>query len=418
MPRKKVYASCEITDQEVRLVVLEIFEGRFNVLRVERVACDGVQNQKIIDEVGVVQAIQKASANATAALGYRIERVILAIPSVNVQRTNQKVHIQVEDGTKHIRLFHVQQGLNKAVQKKKSDDVELVNVGHITYIVDGQETRKMPVSEPLEEFYMNVEMIYADKETIYSYARCIEQANLEILDIYLDSYAIAQESAVQVKSFERPMIQLDLEANHCTLTLFDHGHLISSAVLDDGYRTFIRDLKEKYFLTDEVCFRLLQNVFAAYVDSEKDKIIYIEQQQDSRIEIGAHELTTSVVSNIKKWIHEVNETCEPILSQENCEYMLTGKGANISIFKHLTSEFSAKANVYSPSNIGARDGSFTCCMGMFYAYDDLNKIRHSNTISVNNNELGASIDSINHRSRQGEGGFTKRLKSVILSEEE
>ena len=37
MSRNKVYASCEIADQEVRLVILEIFEGRMNVLRVERV---------------------------------------------------------------------------------------------------------------------------------------------------------------------------------------------------------------------------------------------------------------------------------------------------------------------------------------------------------------------------------------------
>ena len=57
-------------------------------------------------------------------------------------------------------------------------------------------------------------------------------------------------------------------------------------------------------------------------------------------------------------------------------------------------------------------------MGMFYAFEDVNKIRHSNVISVNYNELGASIDSINHRSKNGEGGFTKKLKSVILSETE
>ena len=37
MRKKKVYATLEIADQEIRLIVLEIFEGRNNVLRVERV---------------------------------------------------------------------------------------------------------------------------------------------------------------------------------------------------------------------------------------------------------------------------------------------------------------------------------------------------------------------------------------------
>ena len=150
MSINKVYASFELADREVRLIVLEIFEGQFNVLRVERVTCDGIQNQKIVDETSVVQAIRKASNNANAALGYRIERALLAIPSVNVQHVEQRVHVQVEDGTKYIRLFHIQQGLNKAVQKKISDDVELVNIGRITYEVDGQISTKMPISAPVD----------------------------------------------------------------------------------------------------------------------------------------------------------------------------------------------------------------------------------------------------------------------------
>ena len=90
MSKKRVYASIEIADQEIRLVVLEIFESRYNVLRVESVACSGVQNQTIVNEANVVSAIRTAVTNAQAALGYRIERVLLAIPSVNVMRSNQK----------------------------------------------------------------------------------------------------------------------------------------------------------------------------------------------------------------------------------------------------------------------------------------------------------------------------------------
>ena len=95
MRKKKVYATLEIADQEIRLIVLEIFEGRNNVLRVERVHCSGVQNQKIIDEAAVVKAIQEACKNAQSALGFRIERVLLAIPSINVQRCSQKIHVQI-----------------------------------------------------------------------------------------------------------------------------------------------------------------------------------------------------------------------------------------------------------------------------------------------------------------------------------
>lgn len=418
MSRKKVYASVEIADREVRLAILEVFEGRINVLRVERVACQGGVDQKIVDEVKVVQALRDALNHAQAALGFRIERVLLAIPSVNVRRTSQRAHIQIEDGTKSIRLFHIQQGYSKVIQKKLGDDVELVNTNRISYRVNDEVFDKMPIDEECEDFYMDVDLLYADKTTIYSYVRCIEQANLEILDLCLDSYAIAQESAVQVKSEERNVVQLDLEANHCVLSLFADGKLMSCANLEKGYNSFIEELKTKYDLTDDVCFRLLQNIFTADEEDAGDVIVYIEQQEDRRVEISSKELMETCLPKIRSWIDEVNKACEPIIKQKKTLYVLTGKGADIAVMKSFMKQFNSDAEVYLPQSVGARNGAYVCCLGMIYAFDDINKIRHTEQTSPNNNELEASIDSIRQRSRSGEGGFTKKLKSVILTEED
>lgn len=416
MSKKRVYASIEIADQEIRLVVLEIFESRYNVLRVESVACSGVQNQAIVNEANVVSAIRTAVTNAQAALGYRIERVLLAIPSVNVMRSNQKVHVQIEDGTKSIRLFHIQQGYNKAIQKKLGDDVEFVNANRISYIVNGQETKKIPLSQTCEEFTMDIDLLYANKEMIYAYARCIEQANLEILDLCLDSYAIAQETAVLVQSNDRPIIQLDLEKDHCTMGFFTNGRLISCANLENGYNSFIEDITKKYRLSDEVGYRLLQNIFSGNEDENSDVIVYIEQKEDMRVEITAKELANVCLPKIRQWIANVNEACTPIVRQGNAKYVITGKGSNISVLKDMDKAFNAEALIYEEQSIGARDGSYVCGLGMAYAWQDINRIRHSDKISANNNELEASIDSINQQSKNGEGGFTKKLKSVILSE--
>ena len=416
MSKKRVYASIEIADQEIRLVVLEIFESRYNVLRVESVACSGVQNQTIVNEANVVSAIRTAVTNAQAALGYRIERVLLAIPSVNVMRSNQKVHVQIEDGTKSIRLFHIQQGYNKAIQKKLGDDVEFVNANRISYIVNGQETKKIPLSQTCEEFTMDIDLLYANKEMIYAYARCIEQANLEILDLCLDSYAIAQETAVLVQSNDRPIIQLDLEKDHCTMGFFTNGRLISCANLENGYNSFVEDITKKYRLSDEVGYRLLQNIFSGNEDENSDVIVYIEQKEDMRVEITAKELANVCLPKIRQWIANVNEACTPIVRQGNAKYVITGKGSNISVLKDMDKAFNAEALIYEEQSIGARDGSYVCGLGMSYAWQDINRIRHSDKISANNNELEASIDSINQQSKNGEGGFTKKLKSVILSE--
>ena len=416
MSKKKVYASLEIADQEIRLVVLEIFDGRYNVLRTENVECQGVKNQKIIDEANVVTAIRQAITNAQVALGYRIERVLLAIPSTNVQRNNQKVHVMVDDGTKKIRLFHVQQGYNKAIQRKVSQDVELVNANKILYILNGEETRKIPVSKECEDFYMDIDLLYADKDTIYSFARCVEQANLEILDLCLDSYAIAQEAAVLEQSYDRLMIQLDLEEEHCTISLFQKGKLLNTTTLESGYMAFIEDIQKQYKLSNKIAYRLLTNVFTGDVEKSKDMIVYIEQRDDQRIEITEKELVSAVVPKMKQWVTLIDKTCEPIVKSSKCRYLLTGKGSNITAFKDLEKDFNAEAKIYEEINMGARNGAYVCGLGMAYAWNDVNAIRHSDKISVNNNELEASIDTIRTKAKGEEGNFTKKMKNVILTE--
>ena len=98
--------------------------------------------------------------------------------------------------------------------------------------------------------------------------------------------------------------------------------------------------------------------------------------------------------------------------------MITGQGSNIPVLKDLDKSFNASAMIYQEQAIGARDGAFVCGLGMAYAWQDINRIHHDDRISANNNELEASIDSINQKAHTGEGGFTKKLKNAILAEEE
>lgn len=419
MSKKRVYAAIEIADQEIRLIVLEIFEARYNVLRTERVACSAVdKNQKIVDESAIVTAIRQAITNAQAALGYRIERVLLAVPSVNVMRSSQKVRVQIEDGTKHIRLFHIQQGFKNAIQKRLNEDVEFVNANKVSYEVNGQVSQKLPLNQECEDFIMDVDLLYADKETIYSYARCVEQANLEILDLCVDSFAIGQETAALAQSTERVTIQIDLEQNHSTLALFSTGRLMTCTTLDYGYLWFIEDIQRKYKLSDDVCYRLLQNIFSGQEDENSDVIVYIEQREDMRVEITANELAKACLPRIRQWIAAVNDACLPIVRQGKSRYVITGQGSNIPVLKDLDKSFNASAMIYQEQAIGARDGAFVCGLGMAYAWQDINRIHHDDRISANNNELEASIDSINQKAHTGEGGFTKKLKNAILADEE
>ncbi|MDO4663849.1 MAG: hypothetical protein Q4A59_03105 [Erysipelotrichaceae bacterium] len=418
MAKKSVYAALELSDREVRLVVSEVFNGRSNILRVERVSHDGIRNSKIRDENAVVKAIDTAVSQAQMALGYQIERVILAIPSVNVRPVNHKVHIEIEDGTHTIRRFHIQQGLKSAMGATNFENVEFVNVNQINYYIDGVKQDKIPLGVDSESFDMEVDFLCADKKTLYSYVAAVEKAGLQILDIVLDAYGMAKETGTLSQSLDKPVILVDLEADHTTLAFVNQNKIGFTTILDKGYRFFIQSLREKYGLSETTCWRLLENLFDAREIDAKDVVIYIEQQEEKRIEISQKELAEAILPKLRSWIADINAGCANILASVQARYVITGQGADIPVLKHYLHTFNAPAAVYGVTTIGARSGANVTNLGLIYALMDINKMNNKDVTSVNNNELEESIESITRYAKDQEGGFTRKLKKAVLSTKE
>ena len=58
---KQIFAALEIADHEVRLLVGEFFNTRFNIIKVERVPVAGVQFHQLTEPNEVVKAIRRAA---------------------------------------------------------------------------------------------------------------------------------------------------------------------------------------------------------------------------------------------------------------------------------------------------------------------------------------------------------------------
>ncbi|WP_416325039.1 cell division protein FtsA [[Eubacterium] hominis] len=416
MFRKEIYAAVEIADHEIRLIVGEFFDTRFNILRVERTMIKGVENKRITNEQDVVNGIRKVVKQANDALGFTIERVLLAIPSVNVERHNKRVNVYPEGGSKRIRLSHIQGGLNEAITYKPNPDLELVNVGCIKYITNGITSRKMPIDESADMMIMDIDLLYADKEIVYSYARCVEKAGLEILDVCLDSYAIAQEAAVFEQTVDKYVVLIDIARQNTTLSLFTHGKLVNCEVLADGYGKWLTSLHDDYHLQEHIGFRLMQNTCNLLDDVVKDNVIYIWSEGGMQKQITEKGVQEAVVPYITSWVETVNEACAPIIESGDVRYLITGEGCEIQSLQQLLPVFNAKATVYVPQTIGARDCSLVTCLGLFYSWKEALNIRKDERISCDMNEMESAVESVTKKSTvDDEGGFTKKLKSILLN---
>ena len=64
MDGKQIFAGIEVADHEVRLVIGEFFNTRFNIIKVERVPCDGITYNEVINPEAVTAAVVTAAWNA------------------------------------------------------------------------------------------------------------------------------------------------------------------------------------------------------------------------------------------------------------------------------------------------------------------------------------------------------------------
>ena len=414
MVNQEIYASVEIADHEVRLVVGQLYDTRFQVLRVER--CRIVGNSGRQSEDDIADAIVKAVEKAKQALGFRIESVLLAIPSKNVERHVQQVNVVPEISSRRVRLSDIQKGLNQAVTFKPEDHLELVNVGCTKYVTNGITSRKMPIDEITDLLRMDVDLLFADKAIMYSYARCIEKAGLQILDVCLDSYAIAQEAAVFEQTVDKYVIQIAIERNHTTLSLFTSGKLVNCEYLDMGYESWLKELSDRYRLSTHVAFRLAQNTCQYDLDKASDQIIYVWSENNVQRSVTEKESASVIVPHIKRWIAKINELCEKIIESKEVHFILTGEGCELNALEQLLDELKAPWKIYIPQTIGARDASLTVCMGMFYGWKEMQEIRRDSRISVNPHEVENALNIVKPKNEHEEGGFTKKLKNMLLND--
>ena len=415
MASKQIYAAVEIADHEIRFVVGEFYETRFNILRVEKVRFSGIENHVITNESNVVAAIMKACENASNILGYRIERVLLAIPCANVKRHGCKVNVPVMNGRNQVQLSDIQRGINEAIRFHPEEDLELVNIGCIKYITNGISSRKLPLNENCDQFTIDIDLFFADKKIIYSYVRCVEQAGLEILDICIDSYAIAEEAAIFEQTIENYVVLVNLTRQNTTLSLFSHGKLLSCESLEGGYGKWVSALKDATGIQTENAFRLLSDN-ATFKDYEIQKRpIFLWSDHGEQKTLSNSELNEIVTPKVYEWIEEVNLACAPIKEMGNMKYILTGEGFEVQGLSNLLSRFNALASIYIPQTVGGRSCSLSVCLGLFYAWKTANEIRHDSRTCADQGQIEVGIQGSKNQIDE-EHGFTKKLKNILLNE--
>lgn len=412
MHTKELYASLQFAEDELRIVVAEDYMSRLNILKTLRLKMDGIVSDEIADPESVSAAIVRGFDEIETSIGYKFKDVIMTIPSDHIRCVKRRINIPIKNENQRIQLSHAQMGIKKVLESFSSEDEEFINIGSVKYTNNGITSRSLPLNEHGDVLTMEVELLLAPKKIVYSYASVIEKSGLNLLDIYIDSYAIAEESAILENSMSQFIVLNNFERYSTVLTLFYKGTMIGSEKINYGYEKFVKAIKREYDLSEVEALKLCKELSIYKISDLNDSVVFMYNQHGMRQNITRKELYNCIKNDLNKWILDVNEMNKPIVESGPTKMVISGSGADIVGIEDLCDEgsFMCPSQIYLPDTIGARKGIFAVSLGAIYAHRKWMEL-----LGTTSCEYEGKVKVKNDDVEEDENAFTTKLKNILLN---
>ncbi|MBR3356767.1 MAG: cell division protein FtsA [Solobacterium sp.] len=421
MNDKQIFAALELSDQEVRLVTGEFFNTRFNIIKVERIPCSGLTCSEITNEEAVIAAINEAKENTKKRIGAEVKKVILAMPSYRFRKYSFKSTVDVEGIDKTVTIQDVRNAMAKAETMEIGKDLALIQTVCVRYTVNGISARKIPIGERCSQLTVDIDLLCADRKFSYDIVACVEKSGLEIMDIFLDVYAVGKEAALFEQAVDEQKIILKVERGATTLGLLRQGHLTAAKVFNAGIGSLAAPLVDTYGIKREMSVELLK--YSARLNQEvcSTNPVHIwaaknENGENETRTINEQQLVACVQKNIEIWLDYLQKTCVPILQAGETAVIITGEGGETDgLDELLAKRLGVEVHTYTPETLGGRNAGLTAALGLFYAYKDRLAITGYTDCSL---DMEAFEKSVAYRDRKAdstnkEDTLTNKIKGLF-----
>ena len=414
MDDKQIFASVEVCDHEVRMVVGEFFSPRLNILKVEMIPCSGLSYNTINNADEIISAIETACKQTEQMLGAKLEKVILSIPSYQMQRKSVRVTVPVKGYDGVVSVQDIRNAMKLAERQVSiGKELALVQTVCVKYTIDGIASRRIPIGERAKELVVDIDVLCADRQLAYSLVGCIEKAGLQVMDIYLDTYAAAKEAALFEQSVDRNVVLLKMEREATTVARLSKGKLMESTIVPLGVGSIAARVVDEYGLKREEACELVK--YSARLNEKVNSTnpVYIWSVNGNAKKITEAELCKCISPLVSKWVEDMQKILSGILQAGPSTVIITGEGGEMQgLNELLQSSLNCEVRNYIPETLGARNAGMTTCLGLFYAYKDKLPITGYTDNSL---DMKAFMDSVSYRERKpnSEDTLTGKLKGMF-----
>lgn len=359
---RKVYTALEISDSNIKLLILEKINNDFFPIYKDKIDTNGLKDGKILIESEVANSLSILLDNCFKRTGIKIDKTILIVPTVNASFMAVGDSIEIDNLTTSISSYD----LSKLYSKLRKDNItyntEMVMLKPITYYVDG-----LPVINPIGKEGLNLEtrsvLGFMPKNVLYPYFTLLHNLHIDVLGVIYN--LVGDYELIKTPETNSSLsVMINMGDDLTYIGIFNKGVLINSSTLNLGINFILKDIASTYNISLANAKFLKDNYISLSSKSSGDyDTINLDTLENINIKIKSEEVSKMFGSRLVSVLRSIGSEIKKLTSK-NVDYLLFSGGlTEIKGSKELLETVFNNIVINDVKMIGVRDNSFSSIIG-------------------------------------------------------
>lgn len=378
-----IYSCLDIGSDSIKLVVCELYHGRYNLLAASTVKSKGIKKGLITDFNDAKSCIKKCFDQVESMLGFKIKKVIAIIPSYFSEFSMIKGETLVEERVTSEDIVSVlQKGMVKLDNSK-----EMVTIMPVDFILDSG-ISYYPLGKETKSLKTRAILATAPRKNIYSVVNVLNSINVDVIDISLG--AIGDINAFMddnVKNTISAVVNIGSEKTE--VSLYNKGIIVKHSVINVGSKNIDHDIAYMYKLSMDTA-KDLKEKYALITrnSSSLNDAKEVKNKDLELVKINQYELSEVVLSRIDEMFNLINQELNILTSHKPNIIFVTGGITNMINFHQICREKLGNCAIIGSVNlIGLRNNKFSSAIGNIIYFVNKLKLKGKDYSMISSDEM-------------------------------
>ena len=384
---RNIYSCIDIGSDSVKLVVCELYKGRYNLLAATSTKSKGIKKGLIYDVNEVTNSIKQALKEIEAMLGFEIKKVLAIIPSHFADFIKIEAKIDTED---EIYSDDIVKVLQEAIRNGIIPTKEMLTAIPIDFTVE-QGTVKDPTGMHSNFLETRAILVTVPKKNIESVTSILKDIGIEVVDIFLgcigDIYAYkTHEMDNQIGAI------INIGAEVTSVSLYNKGIIVKNNLISMGSKNIDNDISYMYGVSAIDAKNLKETFALAHKNgastSETREII---NKNNETLKINQFEISEIIMSRIEE-ILALAKTEITSLTNKQLDYIIiTGGITNLPNLNQVVRDIFGNCAIIGDINlVGLRNNKYSSAIGSIIYFVNKLKLKGTEYSMVTTEEMEVS----------------------------